>query len=263
MIKKVSIFFSCLVILLSVLVVPALAQKQGGSASDDSIPEVDGTYDQPGHPGVKVRVFVHKEKGERVGQATPTLLACGLVDNNSSAVVAPAGWKLPSAVTYNLNPSSAPSSVGSVNVPAIAANGFADMTGAIGGKVSMTRGSNTNLVRSSYDGKNIIAWGRASSGTLGVTYIRYYVSSGIVVDVDTIMNNKYRWSWSNSTNCADTNSYDAENILTHEIGHWFGLDDEYAAAFVDNTMFGYGRLGEVKKNTLTTGDIAGINLIYP
>lgn len=245
----------------------AVASEAVSAAPDTSgafeIPEKDGTYDEPGRPGVKVRVFVHKEAKPRIRQLPAPSLVCGLADDDSSAVVAAAGWKLPSSWTYNLNPASAPLSVGPSNFSTIAANSFADWTGAVAGRVTVGRGANTSKVRSAYDGQNIVAWGNAAAGTLGVTYIRYLSSSGLVVDVDTILNKKYPWSWANSTTCADPNYYDAENILTHEIGHWFGLDDEYSADFVDATMFGYGRLGEVKKNTLTSGDIAGAVAIYP
>ena len=77
------------------------------------------------------------------------------------------------------------------------------------------------------------------------------------------MNKAYVWTWSGgTTDCAYTESYDAQNILTHEIGHWFGLDDEYTDEYIENTMYGYGSKWEVKKNTLTTGDINGLQAIY-
>ena len=60
------------------------------------------------------------------------------------------------------------------------------------------------------------------------------------------------------------NAYDAQEILTHELGHWMGLGDMYDAANYQNaTMYGYGSKAEVKKDTLSTGDISGIGVIYP
>ena len=113
-------------------------------------------------------------------------------------------------------------------------------------------------------GKNIISWGRTSGSALGVTYIRYFSSSGLAVDVDTIMNKKFLWRWANSSSCAYPDSYDAENILNHELGHWIGLNDEYSVAnFQHATMYGSGAKGEVKKNTLSTGDASGASAIYP
>ncbi|KKS06624.1 MAG: hypothetical protein UU61_C0036G0031 [Parcubacteria group bacterium GW2011_GWB1_41_4] len=97
-----------------------------------------------------------------------------------------------------------------------------------------------------------------------MTYI-WYDNTGLAVEVDTIMNKKFSWSWTpyNISNlCSVQNTYDAQNILTHEIGHWFGLDDHYTTEYQENTMYGYGSKNEVKKDTLTIGDVLGLNLIY-
>jgi len=259
MIQKSALVFLAILFSLSLFLSPVSASHKGGS-DNSKIPEENGTYDDPGHPGVKVRVFVHREKPQT---SSPPLLVCGLADPDSTAVVSPAGWHLPSSVTYSLNPSSVPSSVGGVNLPTIAVNGFGDWNGAVGGKVTFTRGSDTIVTRTAYDGRNIIAWGRTSGSALGVTYVRYFSQTGLVVDVDTIMNKKFPWKWSNSTTCADSNYYDAENILNHELGHWIGLDDHYTTEYQHNTMYGYGSKGEVKKNTLTVGDNSGAAAIYP
>src|SRR3989344_8443992 len=63
-----------------------------------TVPERDGTYDEPTARGVvKVRVIVHRQRSP----VTVGSLVCGLVDPDSSAVVAAAGWHLPSSWTYN------------------------------------------------------------------------------------------------------------------------------------------------------------------
>lgn len=263
--NKITLGLASLMAAFILVTVPAADAAHG---THSPIPEKTGVYADPDHPGVKVRVFVHPERsrGTRSGKPTKTqssALVCDLPDPDSSAVVGPAGWYLPASWIYQLNPSSVPSSVGGSNLPTIAANGFADWAAASGDKVTFTKGANTSVARQAYDGRNIIAWGRTSGFALGVTYIRYYASTGLAVDVDTIMNKKFAWKWSNSNTCADSAAYDAENILTHELGHWLGLNDEYAATYVDNTMYGYGGKGEVKKNTLTSGDAAGTTAIYP
>lgn len=222
--------------------------------------EKDGTYNEPGHPGIKVRVIVHREKP---GQVSLPALVCSLPDPDSAAVVTAGAWHLPSSVMYRLNPSSVPASVGAVNLAVIAQHGFSDWSSASGNKVSFARGADTAVARSAYDGQNVIAWGRTSGNALGVTSIRYNTTTGLAVDVDTIMNKKFSWSWSNSSTCADSTTYDAEDIMTHEQGHWLGLDDQYnASAYQNATMYGYGSKGEVKKTTLTAGDAAGAFAIY-
>ncbi len=229
------------------------------------IPEVDGVYDDPDHPGVKVRVFVHKQKPEgNPGKPNPSptpIPACIPTDDPPSSFVdGTTGWKLFSGWTYNLNPSSVPGSVGSGNLQTIAENAFAAWDSPTG--LNFQEGPNTLVTKQAYDGVNIIAWGRTSGTALAVTYTRYYADTGEVVDVDTIMNKKFAWVWSSTPSCAIPGAYDAQNILTHELGHWVGLDDEYESPFADNTMFGYGSQGEVKKDTLTAGDTSAASNLY-
>jgi hypothetical protein len=237
---------------------------KGIPTDNPNIPEVPGVYQDPDHPGIFVRVFVHYGNHGKPNPKPDPTLQCSLDDTDSNSVVGSAGWKLPQSWIYNLNPSSVPSSVGSSNLPTFAGIGFSKWSDAIGYKVNFEQGVDTTTSRQAYDGQNIITWGRTNGSALAVTYIRY-TSSGDVVDVDTIMNQKFTWSWADqSTNalCAYSDTYDAQDILTHELGHWIGLDDEYSSNYSNNTMYGYGSMTEIKKDTLTTGDVAGASAIY-
>ena len=177
------------------------------------------------------------------------------------------GTNLPNLVPYRVNPSSAPSSVViRSNLPTIVDNSF-DIWSAASG-VTFNRGVDTSKTRASFDKQNIVAWGRLSRSTLGATYIWYVPSSGAVVEVDTILNSRLPWSWTNPTstdvdqNCSSPTAYDVQNILVHEIGHWVGLDDLYDPEDEDLTMFGFGDKGELKKDTLESGDVSGASAIY-
>ena len=261
--KKIFSFLSSL--LLFTIIAISFSVQQSSAVSNLPIPEKNGDYPDPEHPGIRVRVFVHEPKQGKPEQ-NPSLVCSSDPDsvNNTAA----ANWHLPSAWTYRLNPSSVPQSVGGNNLQPIASNAFAQWTNALtssSSKPNITKGADTNVNKQAYDAQNVIAWGRTSGTALGVTYIRYNTTTGTVVDVDTIMNQKFTWSWNGggSAVCANENSYDAQNILTHELGHWMGLDDMYdSSLYANNTMYGYGAKGEVKKDTLTTGDAQGLQSIY-
>lgn len=224
------------------------------------LPEVSGLYKDPKNTDIIVKVFVHNLKNKTQGSMSSTCY-----DPDSTAIIGWAGWKLPNTTwKYSLNPLSAPFSVGITNLPTIANNSFSEWNKAFTTttKPTLVRGLDTLKTKSVYDKQNIITWGKASNGTLAITYIRYNTVSKEVVDVDTIINSRYPWSWSTTT-CGNQNSYDAQAILTHELGHWYGLDDEYTAEYTNNTMYGYGYKNDIKADTLTTGDILGIRAIYP
>lgn len=262
MIKRIKAFvFIFVLLVVSVAALPVFAQ---GTQDRPQIPERDGDYPDPGHPGLRVRVFVHNPQKPTPVSSDSVSLVCPS-DPESSAVVPPAGWHLPNGTwNYFLNTSSVPSSVGSSNLSIIASNAFGKWSSSVGGKVNFSQVGTTLANRARFDGQNIIAWGRTSANALAVTYTWYYISNNLVAEEDTIFNMQYPWYWNLANSaCTDTNSYDAQDILTHETGHWMGLKDTYDVAYTNNTMFGYGSKGETKKDTLTTGDVSGVQAIYP
>ena len=227
------------------------------SASRPDLPELPqqaGVY-ETGRPGEMLRVFVHKAKP---APTAPTL-TCNLSDPDSATVVPGAGWHLPSSWSYVVNAESAPATVGAANVGTIVSNAFAVWQAQVP-SVTVTNGGSTSLTRAARDNRNIITWGRTSGSALAVTYIWY--TNGVAQETDTIFNKTFRWYWSTQADCAYNGVYDAQDILTHELGHTYGLDDTYTAAYADNTMYGYGSTGEVKKDTLTSGDIEGVQSLY-
>ncbi len=254
--KNKMLVFLGAVLLIGFSVTAVSAQKP--SSNKDNIPEKEGTYDVPGHSELQVHVHIYRAR-----EQTNAILAC--TDPDSTAVDGKTGWHLPSAWTYNLNPQSAPASVGSASLPAIAANGFSAWSGAVSGKVVLNRGSDSNVTVAGLDNENIVAWGPvSSSNAIAVTYTWYYRATKTVAEVDTIMNNQLPWSWTSyaSNICGAANTYDAQDILTHELGHWMGLNDKYSGNYANNTMYGYGSTGEIKKDTLATGDIKAVWAIY-
>ncbi|MEM2304668.1 MAG: hypothetical protein QXK51_04895 [Candidatus Methanomethylicia archaeon] len=105
------------------------------------------------------------------------------------------------------------------------------------------------------DGYNVIAWGSYRSGVIAVTYIWY--SGSQILETDTLLNNLYKWSLS-----GESGKMDVQNIMTHEFGHWCGLDDLYDDKDYWLTMYGYASYGETYKRTLGLGDTLGLQAVY-
>ena len=223
-----------------------------------------------GEGALALKVFSREIKPKANHRNVNQAIVCN-VTNKISDDYGKAGWKLSSSVTYRVNPSSAPSSVRS-NISTIVGNSF-NAWSVVTPNVIYNKGANTSVRGARFDGQNIVAWNRLSRNTLGATYVWYYTNSGTVAEVDTIMNSRFTWNWTNPSTieppktvdnyCPTTNAYDAQDILTHELGHWIGLDDLYSPNEEDLTMYGYGDKQELKKDTLESGDVLGVGATYP
>lgn len=93
------------------------------------------------------------------------------------------------------------------------------------------------------------------SGTLAVTLSYFSRSTGIMSEGDILFNPNQSWSTS-----GQPGRYDIQSILTHEIGHFLGLDH---SGMVSSVMVPFGIPGSVDQRTLQYDDIAGISEIYP
>ncbi len=137
-----------------------------------------------------------------------------------------------------------------------------------------------------YDRKNVISWKGLRSGTIAVTYVWYNPTTKAIAEFDMLLNANYSWSVTapdmtgvfydpngptnnglNSTygdpiNTGIPNTFDIQDIITHEAGHTLMLDDIYEAGAESLTMFGYSSYGELNKDTLLRGDYLGLNYIY-
>ncbi len=105
------------------------------------------------------------------------------------------------------------------------------------------------------DGYNVIAWGKYRPGVIAVTMS--WVSGGQVLEVDCMMNTRFKWSLT-----GEAGKMDVQNIMTHELGHFCGLADLYGDADYWLTMYGYSNYGLTYARTLGLGDINGLKAVY-
>ena len=235
------VLFSLVVLLVLVTAMPVAAQPR---ADKDQI---------------KLRVFIHYPKPGKPGPKPGT---CDPSASNTPDTYVLTGWKHSGTVTYHVNYASIPSTVS--NAQTAISNSF-EVWDALAQGVDLVEGATTTLTGYKLDGVNLVAWGRTPRGAIAVTYTWAY-SWGEVVEQDIIMGASLPWSYTQAkdpdTTCGDLYSYDVQNILTHEVGHIFGLDDLYNSEDQDLTMYGYGDRGELKKDTLGTGDTDGMRALY-
>jgi hypothetical protein len=99
---------------------------------------------------------------------------------------------------------------------------------------------------------------------IAITRNHFYATgprAGHIIDTDILLNAvKYDFATDGSPT-----KHDVQNVITHEVGHFFGLGHEtHQPPFdVDSTMYPYTQVGETLKRTLAPNDIAGIQDAYP
>lgn len=250
--KKVSVLLLTIFLLLSLIAPTIYAKSETG----------------PGHT-LALRVFVHYPRPDRAGKPPkppkpPAGPACTIgPGTDAEDTWAWAGWNMPEGgVTYKVNLATAPNNVRTQALEALQ-NAFNTWTKADSAQVFPYSGE-TSLRVAKFDGQNIIAWKGIDSSAIAITYVWYWVETRQLAEVDTMFNKNLPWAVSSYTaDCIDSDAFDVQNIATHEFGHWVGLDDLYNSLDSELTMYGYGALGELKKDTLGYGDTLGVAAIAP
>lgn len=106
--------------------------------------------------------------------------------------------------------------------------------------------------------ENVIDFGPLDAGIIGVTSVWYTRRGKQIVEADMRLNTNFNWG--NAT--INSSLMDLDNIVTHEMGHVFGMDDIYTETCNTVTMFGYSGEGETSKRTLEQADVDGIVKMY-
>jgi len=210
---------------------------------------------------IKLKTFVHYPAPHR----KQVSLGCTATVDDQVADYGLTGWHMPTAgMIYKINSSSKPKNITNTQLNQAINASFNAWTAA-DAKQIFTYGGETRDTAARYNGTNALFWKRIPGSAIAITYTWYYTATGDVAESDTAFNARYAWAVNSpSGDCAGTvGKYDLQNIATHEFGHWVGLDDLYADADKDLTMFGYGTTGELKKDSLGLGDITGTLTVAP
>jgi hypothetical protein len=111
-------------------------------------------------------------------------------------------------------------------------------------------GANHNVVRFEGGGEP------RANGALAITVLTYDSETGEILDADIVLNGIHPFSAEDG----DARSFDLQNVLTHEIGHFLGLGEDTDDSGA--TMYAYSELGETDKRVLHEGDVARVAQLY-
>ncbi len=103
---------------------------------------------------------------------------------------------------------------------------------------------------------------RLAPNAFAVTFVWHNADTGEIYDGDMLINNERGpYTICSETSCP-SGSVDLENIVTHEMGHYFGVAHTESLN-IDATMFSQAPAGERSKRTLEEDDTTAICSIYP
>lgn len=127
--------------------------------------------------------------------------------------------------------------------------------------LKLVYGGLTDDNRSATDGTaNIVVWRDdwryASKTAFAITSVTYNPDTGLIADADIELNDEFN----RFTTALQGAEIDVQNTLTHEVGHFVGLDHSNLIAA---TMFANAGVGETQKRSLEQDDRDGVCSIYP
>jgi hypothetical protein len=167
-------------------------------------------------------------------------------------------------VTLDLSLQESPSNMDEQTAGSAVLEGFSVWQEHFGASVEIAVSDDDALVKPERDGVNVVRWATAENdvnadqSALATTFLTYRTTTGQAIEADIVINGIH-YSWS-PVEDACRNSYDLQNVIAHEAGHFFGMghsDDE-----TESTMFPSAGACEIGKRSLHDDDIAGITELY-
>ncbi len=169
-------------------------------------------------------------------------------------------WSAPE-VTWNLQLAGSEDLLDGSHVFAIQ-HAFAEWEALSGSKFvlpqgpDVTVGPETNAHVVMFDETNATGYFPQSSGIVALTPISYDLGSGVILDADIVFNGRdYTWSVTGAPN-----TFDVQDVITHEIGHFIGLDHSPS---ITGTMWPYVSFNQDLHRSLSLDDRSGAISIAP
>jgi hypothetical protein len=126
---------------------------------------------------------------------------------------------------------------------------------AAGSRLRIARDPVNGGATSARDGKSVVCVDALPSGVLGTTYTWYDTRTHTVTEADVVLTNAFPMTVGGSAT-----SVDVQSVLTHEFGHFAGLDH---VNDVTHTMYPSIPNGSQIYRTLCDGDLLGVRTLYP
>lgn len=141
--------------------------------------------------------------------------------------------------------------------------GLADLVSATHtylGRTTRAAGVGANGACLESDGHNVVSFGDLPEGTLGVT-CTWYLLTGEAIESDVVLNSgEHAWTLELGSSCRDR--FHVEAIMTHELGHVFGLGHVAEAEHGRLTMSTRASPCQASETTLGRGDLIGLRRKY-
>lgn len=167
-------------------------------------------------------------------------------------------------IPYKINSATIPSTLNKALVMGAINASFNTWMNDAGSYITFTFGGITTAKHSSFDNINSVYFDNIAS--LGYCWVYIDALTGRIIDadicLDTFNNDGTPVPW---TIGAAAGRFDIQDSVTHEVGHFIGLDDLTDPTFnadTTQTLWKWADANDITRRTLEKGDIAGLRYLY-